>query len=345
MTRTIFDPYRLDSLLSAETAAEAALLRREGLEKYLARLGEELARLCGRKRCVFTASGRAALNAGLTALGARRGKTVAMNDLTHYSLLEAAAGSGARPLPIEAGPKNLNPDERSLKKAAKEADIFLLAHMFASSCGIPAIRPLCRERGIKLLEDASQAIGLKCSGVLSGGSGDISVLSLSPYKPVSCRGIKAGAILFDDGPYSDELTRLPLPANIKAAAPMLRVKLRLLPSILGDLKRSNTAFRKRLAGIPGLRLPGTGAAAQEIPLLVEGGAAPALSAALEKAGFAPERKYRPFHERLGLAPEGFPVSSAYSANALHLPVYSKMTVSEITYVCDVIERFFKARRP
>jgi len=345
MNKIIFNPYRLDAMLEAEEAAEAARLRREGPRNYLAGLGEELARLCGRKRCVFASSGRAALKAGLSALGAGRGKTVALNNLTHHSLLKAVTGSGARPMPVEVRLNNLNPDHRAIQKSAKNADIVLLAHMFASSSGPAAIKASCRERGAKLLEDASQSIGLRHSGKPLGSFGDISVLSLSPYKPVSKRGIKAGALLFDDDAHSGTLVRLPHPPGLEIAAPMLRVKLKRLPLILEDLKRSNAAFRKRLAAIPELRLPDTGMAAQEIPIFVEKGTVPALAAFLEKAGFSPERKYAPFHEALGLDAGAFPVSSLYSATALHLPVYCKMTGSEINYACNAIERFFKNRRP
>ena len=342
----IFDPYRLDALLAGEEAAEAALLKRRGAKKYLAELGEDLARLAGRKRCIFTDSGRTAIEAGLSALGAGRGKTVALNNLTHHSLLEAVLKSGARPLPVEAGPQTLNPGVSSLKKPAKNTDMLLLAHMFASCGDVSAIKTLCLERGIKMLEDASQAIGLKYAGKPLGSFGDISVFSLSPYKPVSCMGIKTGALLFDDDRYSAVLARS-FPAcrsSLEAAAPMLRVKLRNLQLILLDLKESNARFRARLGKIPQLRLAGVGAAAQEIPLFVNGGLAAGLLAFLEKAGIKPERKYTPFHTTLGLADRSYPVSALYRAQALHLPVYCKMTKSEIDYVCSVINGFFKNHR-
>ncbi|MCX5785600.1 MAG: DegT/DnrJ/EryC1/StrS family aminotransferase [Elusimicrobia bacterium] len=342
----IFDPYRIDALLAGEEAAEARSLERMGAERYIAGLGRDLARLSGRKHCVFTDSGRAAIAAGLAALGSGRGKTVVLNNLTHHSLLEAVLKSKARPLPVEAGPRTLNPGSDSFKKLAKDADILLLAHMFACGGDVRAIKTLCLERGIKTLEDASQAIGLKYAGKPLGSFGDISVLSLSPYKPVSRMGIKAGALLFDDDKYYRLLPpgAPELPPGLEAAAPMLKVKLKNLPLILLDLKGSNARFRARLKKIPQLRLAGAGAAAQEIPLFVNSGSAAGLSAFLDKAGIKPERKYTPFHTQLGLADSSYQVSALYRERALHLPVYCKMTESEIDYVCSAIERFFKKRR-
>ncbi|HAM36545.1 MAG TPA: hypothetical protein DEB40_01020 [Elusimicrobia bacterium] len=343
----IFDPYRLDDSLAEEAAAETALLKRVGGEKYLDELGAELARLIGRKRCVFTDSGRTAVAAGLAALGAGRGQTVALNNLTHPSLLEAVLKSGAKPLPVEAGPRTLNPGLGNFKKLAKNADMLLLAHMFAACGDVRAIKTLCLERGIKMLEDASQALGLEASGSPLGSFGDISVFSLSPYKPVSHMSIKAGALLFDDDRYSAVLSRS-LPSgrgSLEAAAPMLRLKLRNISRILLDLKESNARFRLRLGKMPWLRLPGIGSAAQELPLLVKHGAAPALAAFLERSRIKLERQYFPFHSAMGLADGSFPVSARYRAQALHLPVYCRMTTSEIDYVCNAINGFFRTRRP
>lgn len=332
MTARLFDPYRLDARLAGRFAAR---LRREaGLpEKKLSALLEgDLAAAAGRRSCLLVESGRAALKIALAALGIKKGQRVGMTNLTHPSAPEAALWAGARPVYFDVSRENLNLDLAGAERKAGSLDALLVTHMFSASCGPEKAERLAAAAGIPLLEDASQIIGESFSGRRYGSFGQVSVFSLSPYKPVSCPGARAGALLCDD----PALFR-----RIKAAAaefgrpergalPLLRLKLELLPATLAGLRAVNSFYRRQLNGLAGLLLPAAGAAAHEFPLLAARRAA--LAAALAARGVPLERVYEPFSRGAG-----FPESALYARRALHLPCYPDMTEAERTYVVRTLK--------
>jgi dTDP-4-amino-4,6-dideoxygalactose transaminase len=327
----IFNPHRLDEKLSA-----AARTARLSPGNSVLELESRLAELAGRKHCLLTSSGRAALKAGMKALGAGKGSVVGMTNLTHPSAPEAAAWAGAGTEFIEISAASLNMDDGALRAKIRKLDALLATHMFAASCDLPRALKACAKAGIPLLEDASQIIGETLGGKPYGSFGAVSVFSLSPYKPVSSPAGKAGAILCDD----DALFR-----RIKTAAgefggpesglvPFLLIKIKILPSTLDGIKRTNAAYRAGLSGIHGLFLPAAGRAAHEFPVLTARRAE--LARRLTAAGVPLERVYKPFNPSRG----AYPVSARYAAQALHLPAYPMMAESETEYVIKTVRNFF-----
>ena len=328
----LFDPYRLDARLDAAGGAVPpdAVRRTEA----------KLAALTGRRRCLLVSSGRDALKAALKATGIRKGSTVAMTNLTHPSAPEAAAWAGAAPLFAEISARNLNISGAALRAAVRKADALLLTHMFSASAGAAAAGRACAAAGIPLVEDASQIIGESEKGRPYGSFGLVSVFSLSPYKPVSCPGHRAGALLCDDEKVFSRLKRLAadFPPPPPAAAARLLWKLELLPSTLERLGLINAAYRAAFSGLRGVALPKAGPRAHEFPLLTS--RRDGLLAALKRAGIPPERTYEPFNSCYG-APGAYPASAAYAREAVQLPVYPLMTEGETEHVIRTVKNFFE----
>ncbi|MCM2267013.1 MAG: DegT/DnrJ/EryC1/StrS family aminotransferase [Elusimicrobiales bacterium] len=336
---TPFDPYRLDAALTARFCAR---LRREAGKRPAALRGafeEQLAGRAGRRFCLLTASGRDALKIAMKALGTGRNKEVWMTNLTHPSAPEAALWAGARPAFLEISPLNLNLDVSRLARSGKKPGLLLATHMFGTSCDLEAAEKYCAAAGVPLLEDASQAIGGSRAGRPFGSFGELSVFSLSPYKPVSSRGAKAGAVLCSDAG---------LFARVKAAArefarppagslPLLALKLETLDATLAGLRSVNAAYRAALARLGALTLPAVGESSHEFPLLARRSGA--LAAALLAARVPLERTYEPFNA-VYRRPGRYPASARYARAALHLPSYPLMTAAEINYAVKKIKEFY-----
>jgi len=335
----LFDPQRLDAALAARRAAapreSAPAIERKAFLDF----EERFKIFSGRKYCLLTSSGRAALRAGLKALGVGKGCVAGMTNLTHPSAPEAAAWAGAKPDFIEIDKTTLNLDEAGLEIRTGKLDALLLTHMFAASSDMDRVMDFVKRERIPCLEDASQIIGETSKGRPYGSFGEIGVFSLSPYKPVSSPAGKAGVILCDD----DALFR-----RIRAAAEefgrpepgvagFLSLKLEVLPSTLAGLEKINASYLAGLAGIKGLYLPAVGRAAHEFPVLTP--RRKALEARLRSAGVPLERIYEPFNSAYGTCGK-YPASARYAAQALHLPVYPMMTESETRYVIKTVKEFF-----
>lgn len=335
MTPKLFNPYRLDETLLEE---RAAWLKKAAGPGAADRFAAKLAAFTGRRYCLLTSSGRAAIRAGLTALGAGKGARVGMTDVTHPSALDETLAAGAKPEFLDIDPANLNMAPTALKARAARLDALIFTPMFSTSAPA-AIRAIAAAGGFPVLEDASQTMGVSCGGRPYGSFGDISVFSLSSYKPVSFPYAKAGALLCDDPALFKKAVKAAAGAGVfnPAAAPLMELKLFLLAKTLTGLRRNNDIYRRLLTGIKGLTLPETGRDAQDFPVLTR--KKNELEKLMLKLKVPLGRTYAPLHV-IAAARGKFPGSLIYSGQALHLPSYPLMTRSECLYAAGAVKGFF-----
>lgn len=337
MKPKLFDPCRLDDTLLAR---RADWLAKAAGPDAMDRFAKKLAAFTGRRYCLITGSGRDAIRAGLAALGVTKGRRVGMTNLTHPSALDCANALGARPEFLDINASNLNVSAKALQ-AAGPLDALIFTPMFSASAPVNLVRALALAKGFPVLEDASQIIGVSSGGRPYGSFGDISVFSLSSYKPVSFPGAKAGALLCDDPVLFKKAARAAAASPVPSpkAAPLMELKLSLLKRTLAGLKKNNDAYRSALSGVKGLFIPAVGRQSQDFPVLTE------RKRELEKFLLARKvplgRTYEPLHLLAGAA-GSFPASAAYAAGALHLPSYPMMAESEAAFVAGLVKGFFRS---
>ncbi len=328
-----FDPYRLDRSLMKAAAAETALMRRAPGD-YGARLAAKLAAYAGRKHCVLVHSGREALRLAARALRPRGGKA-AFPDITHPSLAEAVSGAGFKPRALDIDLRTLNLSEKALKAAAPGLDLLLLPHMFATAAPVKLAERLAKANGFALIEDASQILGGRLGRRPFGSFGDISVFSLSPYKPVSSPFCRAGALLCDsDDIFKKVLAMRPAPPKPEAF-PFISLKLDRLEITLAGMKAANAVYRSELGRALACLPAGVSDFTQDVPLIVPDRTA--VEKAFKKAGLPLERTYRPLHLEKDL-PGKFPAADIYWAGAVHLPAWPLMTAAECRRVAALAGR-------
>lgn len=326
----LFDPCRIDKAFDN--------YRPRGRTGAGAEFARALAAFTGRRRCLLTASGGQALKTALTALKPER---VALPAVTHASLLWAIRDCGVEPVFLDIDLKNLNVSRRALEKAAGTFDVLLNAHMFGASAGPDFLECLAKKKGFTLVDDASQIIGQSFLGRNYGSFGLISVFSLSPYKPISCPGKKAGALIWDAPALDKKIEKaargLTAPGDLHSA--YLLHKLKALPVILKELRAANTIYREELSVIEELTLPQVSPASQEFPLLT--------AAREELEAYLLGRKVPLEQTNEPLLPEhaerGFPAARRYFREALQLPVYAAMSREECLFITKAVKDFFTAK--
>ena len=335
MSTRLFNPYRLDETLLEERPAFLAQAAGPGA---LDRFAGQLAAFTGRRYCLLTSSGRSAIRAGLAALGAGKGSRVGMTNITHPSALDETLAVGARPEFLDIDISNLNMSAGEVKARAASLGALIFTPMFCASAAPAVIRELAG--GCPVLEDASQVMGVSRGGRRYGSFGDISVFSLSSYKPVSFPRAKAGALLCDDPALFRKACKAAAAAGGPApeTAPLLELKLSLLRKTLAGLRGNNDLYRETLSGLKGLTIPATGRDAQDFPVLTS--RKKELEKLLLRMKVPLGRTYEPLNEIAGVR-GAFPASRTYAEQALHLPSYPMMTASECRYAAGAVKGFFR----
>lgn len=162
-------------------------------------LEAELARYCGTRTAIACGNGTSALLLALQAAGVQPGMHVALPDLTFWATYEAVAQLGAIPVLIDIS-TDLQLDLRELRRAHDRYRFrhAIAVHLYGWASGaLPEIRTFCADRGICLVEDAAQALGVELDGqpVLAGAT--LATLSFYPAKVIGgC--MDGGAVVTGD---------------------------------------------------------------------------------------------------------------------------------------------------
>ena len=115
-------------------------------------------------------------------------------------------GLRARPIDVTA---EMNIDPQLVEDALSDRTLAVIAaHMYGCPAGIAEIERMCRARGVFLVDDAAQVVGIAAGDRPLGTFGDVGLLSFSQSKTVVCGGINAGgALLVNDPSLVERITR------------------------------------------------------------------------------------------------------------------------------------------
>ena len=158
----------------------------------------ELAAFVGARHCVGVANGTEALTIALRALGVKAGDEVVVPALTFYASAAAVVNAGARPAFCDVDPRTFTMTAETAAAASGERTAALLpVHLFGNPAPMGELRELADSHGLRLLEDAAQALGAALNGRRAGSLGDAAATSFFPSKNLGGFG-DGGAILCDD---------------------------------------------------------------------------------------------------------------------------------------------------
>lgn len=138
---------------------------------------------------VACGNGTDALVLALRACGVRPGDEVITTPFTFFATAEAIASIGAKPVFADILPKDFTIDPAQIEaKITQKTRAILPVHIFGASCDMDAITDIAHRHGLKLIEDAAQAIGCEYRGKKIGSTADVSCFSFYPTKNLGGMG-------------------------------------------------------------------------------------------------------------------------------------------------------------
>ena len=173
-------------------------------------LENETSRFIGTKYAVGVASGTDALLLALIALGVSKSDEVITTPFTFISTAEVIARIGARPVFVDIDEKTFNINISQIeKKISSRTKAIIPVHLYGQSAQMDGILDISRKYGIKVIEDACQALGaeyITSGGVRkkSGSIGNAGCLSFFPTKNLGACG-DGGMILTDNSEVAENV--------------------------------------------------------------------------------------------------------------------------------------------
>ncbi len=140
------------------------------------------------------ASGREALLALLRALKIRPGEEVIIQGYTCVVVPNAIAAAGGTPIFVDIDPQTLNLDIAEVEKAiTPRTRAIICQHTFGIPADTAALRRLCTDRQLALIEDCAHVLPDAQGPENVGTRGDFLLLSFGRDKAIS--GVSGGAVV------------------------------------------------------------------------------------------------------------------------------------------------------
>ena len=322
----------------------------------------DLATYLGAKHAVGCASGTDALQVAMMALGIGRSDEVITSPFTFVATAETIALLGATPVYVDIDPKTYNLDvEQIAARITSKTKAIIPVHLYGQPADLAPLLTLAGERGLKVIEDAAQAIGARYHGRSVGTFGDIGCLSFFPSKNLGAYG-DAGAMVTNDPALAERCRMVTVHGSRKRyqheilgvnsrldtlQAAVLRVKLRRLEAWTEARIRIAHRYNDALKDLE-LATPYCALGVRHVynQYSIRTSRRDALAEFLKSKGVGHAIHYPlALHQQPAFrhyVPEGtsFPVAEAISREIISLPIYPEMRDAEIDTVTFAMYEFF-----
>ncbi len=317
---------------------------------------KNLAAYCHTKHAIGVSSGTDALLCALMALGIGPGDEVICPAFTFFATAGSIARTGAKPVLVDVDPATFNIDPADVKrKLTAKTKAIMPVHLFGQLADMDSINAIAAERGLKVIEDAAQAIGAKRHGKAACAHGFAGCLSFYPTKNLGGFG-DGGAICTNDDAFAEKCRKLRVHGSghtyyhefiggmfrlgaIQAA--VLDIKLKYLDSWHEGRRRNAAVYDRKLAGsktiTPKIDAENWSIYNQYVVRVPE---RDAVKKQLGEAGIGSAVYYplplnlQPCFAYLGHKVGDFPVSEQACKDVLALPIYPELPEEEVNYVAE-----------
>lgn len=323
---------------------------------------QEMGRYLGVKHAIACANGSDGLVLALQAIGVGPGDEVITTAFSFFASGGSIARLGARPVFADIDPASFNLDVPRLEaKVTPRTKAIMPVHLFGQMTPMRDLLEMARRRGLKVVEDAAQAVGAKENGAVAGTLADFGVLSFFPSKNLGCLG-DGGMVLTNDDRLAELARSLRVHGSGKVRyhhdqvgmnsrldtlqAAVLRVKLPHLSAWSEGRRRNAAKYQELLGGIPGVTLPSNASRMEHIynQYTIRVPRRDELAARFkdEKIGCAvyypvPLHLQKCFADLGGQAGD-CPHAERAAAEVLSIPIYGELTDGQLARVASVVRR-------
>jgi dTDP-4-amino-4,6-dideoxygalactose transaminase len=322
-------------------------------------LESEIAQFCSRNFGVGVASGTDALILALRAAGIRPGDEVIVPSFTFIATADAVSLLGGVPVFVDIQPDTFCIDPgKTVDRITPRTKAVIPVHLYGQAADMDPILEICRQHGLKVIEDNAQAIGATYKGRKTGSIGDMGCLSFFPSKNLGAYG-DAGMIVTDSEETAQRLRALRAHGGREKyisyeqgwnsrldemQAAILRVKLRYLEG-WNERRRSRAAVYDRLLSrYPVIQCPEVASWGQHVfhQYTIRTSKRDRVKKALTDYNIGSSVYYPvPIHlqriyQHLGYKPGDLPVTEQAASEVLSLPIYPELTDEQIEIIVDLI---------
>lgn len=321
---------------------------------------EQIADYVGTKHCSVVNNGTISLTLALIACDVGPGDEVIVPDFTMVASANAVKLAGAEVVFVDIEADSLCMDFERMSEAVtpRTKAIVLVTVNGRYPARMMEFAAFCRDRGLRLVEDAAQSLGSFKDGRHLGTFGHIGSFSFSAPKVITTG--QGGALVTDDDALIERIRLLrdfgrasggsdhylTMGWNFKFTDIQAIIgieQMKKLPWRVRRKKEIYARYRKHLAGTPELELIPTDledTAPWFIDVLVANGKREELAGFLKDQGIGARPFYPALHAEPVYARSGsFPVSERVARQGLWLPSSSKVTDAEIDLICQEVARF------
>lgn len=137
-----------------------------------AKFEERFAEMCGVKYAIAVSSGTAALYIALLANGIEPGDEVITVPFTFIATVNAILYTGAKPVFVDVDETTFNIDPELIEQAiTNRTKAILPVHLYGQMCNMDALQSISERYGVKIIEDACQAVFATYKGKYAGSFG------------------------------------------------------------------------------------------------------------------------------------------------------------------------------
>ncbi|MGQ0663487.1 MAG: DegT/DnrJ/EryC1/StrS family aminotransferase [Pseudomonadota bacterium] len=324
-----------------------------------------IARLTGVEYCVATTSGTTAIALALMALGLGPGDEVIVPDLTFIATANAVRLAGAEVRLVDVEPRRLALDpDRAAAALGPRTRAIVTVDVNGRGADYRFFEPFCRERGLKLVCDAAEALGSSFAGRRLGAFGDAGCFSFSANKTVTTG--QGGMVATNDRRVHDRLCELKdqgrrhrgtggddihpvIGFNFKFTDLQAAVGLAQLDRLDERLAKASLRdrwYRQALDGCPGLEFPDLASEPGEVRQWTDVLVADreTVRRALKAAGIGFRALWFPLHTQAPYAGAAgpFPVAADIAARGLWLPSHFALTEAQVEATAATIRATIRA---
>lgn len=330
----------------------------------------EFAELVDRRHAVALSSCTAALHLACMTLDLRPGDEVIVPSLTFAATANAVHYTGATAVFADiVGEDDLCLDPADVAdRVTPRTRAVMAMHYAGFPCDMAALRAICDDHGLVLLEDACHGLGGSIDGRPMGSIGRAACFSFYSNKTITTA--EGGMLVTDDEALALRAKRLRSHGQTAVAidrqrgarnydiaevghnyrmddlrAAIGRAQLSRLPSLLAERRSLVDMYHRELRDVSGVRVPAFGSRGSPanylMPVLLLNGERESVRAGLAEVGVQTSVHYPPVHlfdHYRQTSESSLPRTESVAGRQLTLPLFPTMTAEQVIYVCRSLER-------
>lgn len=308
-------------------------------------------------------NGHLALENIIAAMNLPKGGEVITTPFTFVSTTHAITRNGLVPVFCDIDPEDYTMDASRLEALITERTAAVVpVHVYGNLCDVDAIGQIAQKHGLKVIYDAAHAFGVTKNGVNCANFGDASMFSFHATKVFNT--IEGGAVCFHDDGLVQVLNDMKnfgirgpeacayIGGNAKMSefqAAMGICNLRHFEGEVAKRKAVVEHYRKRLSGVPGIRLcgeqPGVKHNYAYFPVVFDGYqlTRDQVFEKLKEQNIIARKYFYPLTNDFACY-EGFatagkektPVAAYIADRVLTLPLFADLAIEDVDRICDII---------